>query len=228
MTKEDPIITGLDRKVSYSSANLHLVPFPTLILLETELQESKSELHWLRKHVDEGVIEPEELILHKKTVFVDTQPCPQFLNPYNGDEDWLGPIIKSHRQEGHIPSVIPWGVNEMIELPADSRWGLTVNEIETLIIPDAKKTISSNSVVRLPTIAELLHLRNAYGTFNESTASPGQVTKEWSSSKYSNLGNLFLSGGQVQAEGRKLYWWPDSGPFNRLPTLGFRLVVETE
>jgi len=235
MSKEQGIVLAPEEKKVFEEAGLSLYTFPPLNLGEVTLPHLDAEISWLRRHVEEGSVNAGSLTLMERTVFMDMQPCPRFLVPYHDDKKLLGPILSEARNEGNIPRDLLWGSDVGIKLPVNSRWGVSYDEIVSIVIPQAKVALKTDKKVRLPSVAELLYLVSRDQVFNVNLADHSLATKEWAGDPFfsandmsSAIGNLTVSGSVEKFANRGVSWWVCQGDFNRLPTLGFRLVVEVE
>lgn len=212
--------------------------FPELNLADQVLPDLDKEIDWLREHVEEGSLDKTILAQKAHTVYIDTRPCPQFLLPYDKDSHFIGQLIARLRETGKIPQRLEgWGKDAIgLVLPKTSRFGISISEIEELVIPAVKQQLNRNSLtVRLPTVGELLYLRLRVGIFPDQAADYAYQTREWTSTPYfetsSNeqigvLGNVFVSGRREDFKSGGVHWWFNSGDLPRLPSIGFRLVFE--
>lgn len=233
MTPDRTDLLGHETDELFSQFGMVRFSFPRVDFLQAEFPDLKRELEWLRGHVREGCLDGQDLVLPEHAAFIDPRPCPQFLGQYPGDENFLGRIIAELRQSGTVPARIErWGEKgEGVDLPENSRFGLSVTEIEGLIIPRVEQLLGRDDLaVRLPTVAEELYMRRPFKTFSD-TPDYSLLTREWTSTKYCNarggevLGRVFTSGENNEFSFGGVHWWPTPGEFNRLPTMGFRLVV---
>lgn len=233
--ERDQLVLGPEEKTAFEEANLALFRFPAINLAKVTLPHMDTEISWLRRHVEEGSVHEESLRLSEKTVYIDMQPCPGFLVPYRDDQHLLGPILTSARENGNIPREVLWGANIEIKLPVDARWGVSPDEIGSMIFPQVKRTLKTEREVRLPTVAEYLYLCSRGHFFNANQSDHSLATKEWTNDSFysendfsRSIGRLMVSGSVENSASRGVSWWSTQGNFNRLPTLGFRLVVEVE
>ncbi len=128
-----------DTETEVILANFGVVKFsfPPLDLREQILPGLEREIAWLREHMEEGSLDENCLSQSAHTVYIDTRPCPPFLQPYEHDEHLLGKIIAHLRKRDKIAQKINnWDENESgLTLPNDSRFGISVDEIKNIIIP---------------------------------------------------------------------------------------------
>ena len=214
--------------------------FPELNFADQMLPDLDKEINWLREHVEKGSLDETILAQRAHTVHIDTRPCPQFLLPYDNDSHFLGQLIARLRETGKIPQRFEdWGKDAVdLVLPKASRFGLSVSEIEEFVIPAVKQQLNRDSLkVRLPTIGELLYLRLRVGIFPDQAVDYAHQTREWTSTPYSEtssndqigvLGNVFVSAKRKDSKSGGVYWWFNSGDLPRLPSIGFRLVIEQD
>lgn len=221
----------------FANFGLEKFSFPELNLANQMLPDLAKEIIWIRQHVEEGALDKTVLTQRAHTVYIDTRPCPPFLNPYNNDNHFLGQLIARLRETGKIPQRLEhWGKDAVeLVLPKTSRFGISIPEIEKLLIPAVKQQLSLDSLtVRLPTPVELLYLRSQMKIFSglPPEDNSGQ-TMEWTNNQYlstdgKKLGHIYISGRNDEYKSGGVHWWFTEGETNRLPTLGFRLVIEQD
>ncbi len=234
LEKED-FVRETEEETAFREAHLTLFTFPPFNLAEEILPHLDAEIVWLRRHVEEGSVNGESLILPEKTVYIDLQPCPRFLAPYRDDQHLLSSVLTSARGSGNIPKDVLWGSNIEIKLPLDSRWSVSSDEIDSILLPQVKDTLKTKRKVRLPTVAEYLYLKSQGHLFNANQSDHSLATKEWandlfySAHDFSNpIGRLIVSNSLENPASGGVHWWFTQGDFKRLPTLGFRLVAEVK
>lgn len=235
-TERNPSTLTADELKSLETANLNWpeFTFPAIDLSVQTLPHIKPEIAWLRKHVEEGSIDKQTLILEGKTVHIDLQPCPDFLMPYI-DSNLLSSLLRDLRRNSGIPRKLTWGTETEILHPEKSRLGLSVEEINQLVIPSLAEKLEIDQRIRLPKAAEYLYLKSQGLVFDDKDDVNYELaTKEWTDDLYypqaertNPLGNLIVFQ-KSDIASRSIHWWTSKGSFNRLPTLGFRLVIESE
>ena len=219
----------------FANFGLEKFSFPELNLADQMLPDLAKEIIWIRQHIEEGSLDKTTLTQRAHTVYIDTRPCPPFLHPYENENHFLGELIARLREAGKIPQTFDdWGKDAVeLVLPKTSRFGISIPEIEELVIPAVKQQLSLDfSTVRLPTPCELLYLRSRMKIFSDLTPEDGSSqTKEWTNNHYlstegKKLGHIYISGRNDKYKSSGVHWWFIEGEINRLPTLGFRLVIE--
>lgn len=181
---------------------------------------------WLKIHIEEEeTVDPKVLFLPQALIAIETRAKPPFENGqqmYPRDEEFLGPVLKSLREEEKIPREVEYGLGTL-NLPPDSRFGLSFEEIKNHIIPQLSQILDvEKKRIHLPKISQFLYL--AYH-FYPQLLSKGTI--EWCEDLYFSartkevIGRLFV--GDTEPGERNLIYW--RGPGGRLPSLGFRLVV---
>ena len=219
----------------FANFGLEKFSFPELNLANQMLPDLAKEIIWIRQHVEEGSLDRTILTQRAHTVYIDTRPCPPFLDPYDNDNHFLGQLIAQLRETGKIPQRLEdWGKDAVeLVLPKTSRFGISIPEIEELLIPAVKQQLSLNSLtIRLPTPVELLCLRSLMKIFSDLPSGDNlSQTMEWTNNRYlstegKKLGHIYISGRNDKFKSGGVHWWFTEGKINRLPTLGFRLVIE--